>query len=141
MNVPQGGPTMAMIAAKCPDIDVVVLDINEKRISGTRQHAAFVKGLWLGTHTYRRAADWQSSDLPIYEPGLLEIVKLARDRGNLHFSTDIHRHVAAADIIFVRCARGRRCSRSTGHLKSSQWGPSPISQSCGLYLVKASCPP
>ena len=49
-------------------------------------------------------AAWNSSKLPIYEPGLYEVVKEPRDRGNLQFSTDIHAHVAEADIIFVRCA-------------------------------------
>ena len=40
-------------------------------------------------------------DLPIYEPGLDDVVKAARDR-NLFFSTDTHKHVAEGDIIFVR---------------------------------------
>ncbi|KAK9796238.1 hypothetical protein WJX73_008193 [Symbiochloris irregularis] len=73
-----GGPTMAMIAYKCPDIEVTVVDINEARISA-----------------------WKSDILPIYEPGLDHIVKAARDRGNLQFSSDVTKHVAAADIIFV----------------------------------------
>jgi UDPglucose 6-dehydrogenase len=72
-----GGPTMAMIAAKCPDIQVNVVDMNEKRI-----------------------AAWNSDHLPVYEPGLDEIVASARGR-NLHFSTDIKSAIAAADIIFV----------------------------------------
>ena len=50
-----GGPTMAMIAKKCPDIDVMVVDINAERI-----------------------AAWQTDELPIYEPGLLEVVQEAR---------------------------------------------------------------
>jgi UDPglucose 6-dehydrogenase len=72
-----GGPTMAVIAKHCPEHRVVVVDINESRI-----------------------ADWQSDRLPIYEPGLEEVIALARDR-NLFFSTDIDRHIAEADIIFV----------------------------------------
>jgi UDPglucose 6-dehydrogenase len=72
-----GGPTMAMIALKCPEIEVVVLDINEDRI-----------------------AAWNSDKLPIYEPGLLEVVQEARGR-NLFFSTDVVKHVGEADIIFV----------------------------------------
>lgn len=72
-----GGPTMAMIALKCPEIEVVVLDINEDRI-----------------------AAWNSDNLPIYEPGLLEVVQEARGR-NLFFSTDVVKHVGEADIIFV----------------------------------------
>lgn len=68
---------MAMIALKAPDIEVVVVDINEARI-----------------------AAWNSPDLPIYEPGLLEVVEEARGR-NLFFSTDVKQHCAEADIIFV----------------------------------------
>jgi len=72
-----GGPTMAMIARKCPDVQVTVVDINEKRI-----------------------AAWQSDKLPIYEPGLLEVVKEARGR-NLFFSTDVDQGIRDADIVFV----------------------------------------
>ena len=72
-----GGPTMAMIAKKCPDIDVMVVDINAERI-----------------------AAWQTDELPIYEPGLLEVVQEARGR-NLFFSTDVDDAICAADIIFV----------------------------------------
>ena len=72
-----GGPTMAMIAAKCPHIQVTVADINEARIDA-----------------------WNSGDLPIYEPGLEQIVFESRGR-NLHFTTDIRAAVAAADLIFV----------------------------------------
>ncbi len=72
-----GGPTMAVIAQKCPHHRVVVVDINEARI-----------------------AAWNSDQLPIYEPGLDEVVREARGR-NLFFSTEVDRQIAAADIIFV----------------------------------------
>jgi len=72
-----GGPTMAMIALKCPQIEVVVVDISEARI-----------------------AAWNSDELPIYEPGLNEVVIAARGR-NLFFSTDVKKHVAEADVVFV----------------------------------------
>ncbi|MDA3873381.1 MAG: UDP-glucose 6-dehydrogenase [Kiritimatiellae bacterium] len=72
-----GGPTMAMIAHKCPDISVYVVDINEARI-----------------------AAWNSDDLPIFEPGLQEVVEANRDR-NLFFSTDVDAHIRDADIIFI----------------------------------------
>jgi UDPglucose 6-dehydrogenase len=68
---------MAMIASKAPDIEVRVVDMNAARI-----------------------AAWNSDTLPIYEPGLDEIVRGARGK-NLHFSTDVHGAIAAADIIFV----------------------------------------
>lgn len=72
-----GGPTMSVIAKNCPEHRVTVVDINEERIKA-----------------------WQSEELPIYEPGLYEVVKEARGR-NLFFSTDVNRHIAEADIIFV----------------------------------------
>ncbi|KAG2535110.1 hypothetical protein PVAP13_9NG048300 [Panicum virgatum] len=72
-----GGPTMAVIALKCPDIEVVVVDISKPRIEA-----------------------WNSDTLPIYEPGLDDVVKQCRGK-NLFFSTDVEKHVAEADIIFV----------------------------------------
>jgi UDPglucose 6-dehydrogenase len=72
-----GGPTMAVIAQKCPEITVTVVDINADRI-----------------------AAWQSGEPPIYEPGLAEVVQEALGR-NLHFSTEVAAGIAAADIIFV----------------------------------------
>jgi UDPglucose 6-dehydrogenase len=72
-----GGPTMAVIAAKCPHYKVTVVDINERRI-----------------------AAWKTDELPIYEPGLLDIVTSARGK-NLFFSTDVDAVIAESDIIFV----------------------------------------
>ena len=72
-----GGPTMAMIAAKCPHIQVTVCDMNDARI-----------------------AAWNSDTLPVYEPGLTEIVHSVRGK-NLHFTTDLKPSIAAADLIFV----------------------------------------
>lgn len=72
-----GGPTMAMIAYKCPDYRVTVADINPTRI-----------------------AEWNSHELPIYEPGLDEIIKEIRGK-NLFFTSDIQRGIRENDIIFV----------------------------------------
>ena len=72
-----GGPTLAMIACKCPQYKVTVVDINPTRI-----------------------AQWNSDDLPIFEPGLEEIVKTSRGK-NLFFSTEIEKGIKEADIIFV----------------------------------------
>jgi UDPglucose 6-dehydrogenase len=75
-----GGPTMAIIAQKCPDIIVTVVDINEERI-----------------------AKWNDIDvnnIPIYEPGLSEIVGEARGR-NLFFSTNVDKAIDEADLIFI----------------------------------------
>jgi UDPglucose 6-dehydrogenase len=72
-----GGPTMAVIADKCPKIQVNVVDVDKNRISA-----------------------WNSNELPIYEPGLLETVY--RVRGvNLHFDCEIDQRIAEADCIFV----------------------------------------
>ena len=72
-----GGPTMAVIADRCPQYQITVVDLNEKRI-----------------------AAWTSDELPIYEPGLEEVVARCRNR-NLFYSTDIPKGIREADIIFV----------------------------------------
>lgn len=72
-----GGPTMAVIADHCPDCEITVVDINADRI-----------------------AAWNSDALPIYEPGLDEVVKRCRGR-NLFYSNDIATAIREADIIFV----------------------------------------
>lgn len=75
-----GGPTMAVIAKNCPEIKITVVDKNAERI-----------------------ADWNSEDLsqlPIYEPGLKEVVQEARGR-NLFFDTDIDAAIDAAEMIFI----------------------------------------
>ena len=72
-----GGPTMSVIAQKCPQHKVTIVDINKERIDA-----------------------WNSDELPIYEPGLDEVVKEARGR-NLFFSTEIEKNIDDADIIFV----------------------------------------
>ena len=71
-----GGPTMAVIADNCPDYKVIVVDVNAERI-----------------------AAWQSETLPIYEPGLKEIVDRAHLK-NLFFSTDVVAGIKEADIIY-----------------------------------------
>lgn len=68
---------MAIIAQKCPDIRVTVVDINNDRINA-----------------------WNSQSLPIFEPGLEDVVREARGR-NLFFSTDVDKGIREADIIFI----------------------------------------
>jgi UDPglucose 6-dehydrogenase len=75
-----GGPTMAVIAQKAPHIQVTVVDLNEKRI-----------------------AAWNDPDvnnIPIYEPGLADVVAEARGR-NLFFSTEVDKAIDEADMIFI----------------------------------------
>ncbi len=75
-----GGPTMAVIADKCHDINIEVVDINKERID-----------LW---------NDKDLENLPIYEPGLAEIVKRCRGK-NLYFSTLVEEKIENADMIFI----------------------------------------
>ena len=75
-----GGPTMTMMASKCPDLIFNVVDINEKRI-----------------------ASWNNEDLsklPIFEPGLKDLIAKTRNK-NLFFSTNIKEAIESADIIFI----------------------------------------
>lgn len=75
-----GGPTMAVIAQKCPHIQVTVVDLNEQRIK-----------------------DWNdpnTDNIPIYEPGLSEIVAEARGR-NLFFSTNVEQAIDEAQVVFI----------------------------------------
>ncbi|RBN49510.1 UDP-glucose 6-dehydrogenase [Flavobacterium psychrolimnae] len=75
-----GGPTMAVIAQKCPHIQVTVVDLNEERIAAWN--------------------DKDTANIPIYEPGLDKIVSEARGR-NLFFSTDVEKAIDEAQIIFI----------------------------------------
>ena len=72
-----GGPTMAMIAHQCPDIDVHVVDLNPKRV-----------------------AAWNSEELPVYEPGLYDVVKQALGR-NLRFTTDVPGAIRESNMCFI----------------------------------------
>lgn len=72
-----GGPTCSVIAEKCPDVEVSVVDMNAERIN-----------------------QWNSSKLPLYEPGLDEIV-LNRRGKNLFFSTNVAKAIEEADLIFI----------------------------------------
>jgi UDPglucose 6-dehydrogenase len=72
-----GGPSMAMIAYKCPDCRITVVDTNPDRIDA-----------------------WNSQDLPVYEPGLDKIIKKTRGK-NLFFTKDIENQIKENDIIFV----------------------------------------
>jgi UDPglucose 6-dehydrogenase len=75
-----GGPTMSVIAQRCPDIQITLVDMNTERIAAWN--------------------DENLENLPIYEPGLAEIVGEARNR-NLFFSTEIDKAIDEADMIFI----------------------------------------
>lgn len=72
-----GGPTCSVIAWKCPEIEVTVVDLSKERI-----------------------AQWNSDKLPIYEPGLEDVVKACRGK-NLFFSNDVKTAILEADLIFI----------------------------------------
>lgn len=75
-----GGPTMSVLAQQNPDIKITVVDLNEERIAA-----------WNGTNL---------ENLPIYEPGLKEVVQEARGR-NLFFSTEVDKAIDEAEMIFI----------------------------------------
>tara|TARA_B100000212_G_C27383841_1_gene538259 strand:- start:3433 stop:4839 length:1407 start_codon:yes stop_codon:yes gene_type:complete len=75
-----GGPTMSVIASNCPNIQVNVVDINPERVAAWN--------------------DRDIANLPIYEPGLGQIIKKCRGY-NLHFSTNIEENISKADLIFI----------------------------------------
>lgn len=75
-----GGPTMSVVAKQCPDIQITLVDMNEARIAAWN--------------------DPNIENIPIYEPGLADIVAEARGR-NLFFSTDINQAIIEADMIFI----------------------------------------
>jgi UDPglucose 6-dehydrogenase len=75
-----GGPTMAVIAKKCPHIKVTVVDLNEARIAAWN--------------------DEDVSKIPVYEPGLSDVVAEARGR-NLFFSTEVDKAIDEAQMVFI----------------------------------------
>ena len=75
-----GGPTMAVIAQKCPEIQVTVVDLNSDRIAAWN--------------------DINVDNIPIYEPGLSAVVAEARGR-NLFFSTEVEKAIDEAQVIFI----------------------------------------
>ncbi|WP_282787940.1 UDP-glucose 6-dehydrogenase [Flavobacterium croceum] len=75
-----GGPTMAVIAQKCPNIKVTVVDLNQERID--------------------KWNDANTQNIPVYEPGLPEVVQEARGR-NLFFSTEVDKAIEEAQLIFI----------------------------------------
>ena len=75
-----GGPTMAVLAEKCPDLQFTVVDINAEKIN-----------------------QWNDPDinnLPVFEPGLEEIILKVRHK-NLHFSSDVNNKISESDMIFL----------------------------------------
>ncbi len=108
-----GGPTMAMIALKSPEVRVTVVDINEERI-----------------------AEWNSDELPVYEPGLDDVVRECRGR-NLFFSTDIDKGIREADMIFVSV----NTPTKTYGIGAGQAADLRYVELCARRIAKVACGP
>lgn len=114
---------MAVIALKCPSIQVTVVDISVARI-----------------------AVWNSDQLPIYEPGLDDIVKLCRGC-NLFFSTDLEKHIAGSDVIFVSvntptktCGLGAGKAADLTYWESAARMIADVSKSDKIVVEKSTVP-
>ncbi len=105
-----GGPTMAVIADRCPDISVTVIDLNEARI-----------------------AAWNSGSLPVYEPGLDDVVRRTRGR-NLRFipQRDGAAAVAAADAVFISVTAPTK-TQGSGAGKASDLS---YVEACARYIAE-----
>jgi UDPglucose 6-dehydrogenase len=125
-----GGPTSAVMALNNPDIKVTVVDYNAKRI-----------------------ASWQSESLPIYEPGLYNIVKPARDGipgkrdPNLFFSTDVEGAIAEAELILLSVntptktlGRGAGHASELSYLESAVRKIGEVAESDKIIVEKSTVP-
>ena len=110
-----GGPTMSVIAMKCPQIKVTVVDLNEERIAA-----------WNGP----------KENLPIYESGLAEVVSEARGR-NLFFSTEIDKAIDAALIARDNGADAVYCGNSPKYIEALKKEGLPSVSHIGLIPYKS----
>ncbi|OCH87164.1 UDP-glucose dehydrogenase [Obba rivulosa] len=120
-----GGPTCAVIALKCPHIQVTIVDLNQARVDA-----------------------WNSPDfkLPIYEPGLVDVVKQARGR-NLFFSTDVDKGIQEADLIFVsvntptkKSGVGAGFAADLNYVESATRRIAAVAQSSKIVVEKSTVP-
>ncbi len=121
-----GGPTMAVMAYKCPEIKITVVDINPKRI-----------------------AAWNAENLdhlPVYEPGLKEIVAETRDK-NLFFSTAVDQAIATADMVFISVntptktyGQGKGFAADLKYIESSARNIARVAQKDTIVVEKSTLP-
>ncbi|KAJ3111292.1 UDP-glucose 6-dehydrogenase 1 [Physocladia obscura] len=123
MIIIPGGPTCAVIASKCPDISVTIVDINQQRIDA-----------------------WNSSKIPIYEPGLDEIVSVQRGK-NLFFSSDVDTAIIEADLIFVsvntptkKSGMGAGFAADLAYIESATRRIAQVSTSHKIVIEKSTVP-
>ena len=107
-----GGPTMAVIAKNCPDIEIEVVDMNEKRIEA-----------WNNINL---------DNLPVFEPGLSAIVKDVRNK-NLTFSSNIESSIRNSDMIFISVNTPiKKKGMGAGHTSDLRWV-----ESCARQISKS----
>ncbi|KAJ3123743.1 UDP-glucose 6-dehydrogenase 1 [Nowakowskiella sp. JEL0407] len=118
-----GGPTCAVIAYKCPNIKVTIVDINQSRIDA-----------------------WNSDTLPIFEPKLDEIVKVARNR-NLFFSTEVDKAINESSMIFVsvntptkKSGIGAGFAADLAYVESATRRIAAVAQSSKIVIEKSTVP-
>jgi UDPglucose 6-dehydrogenase len=120
-----GGPTMAVIALKCPGIKVTVVDLNAERIAA-----------WNGP----------LENLPIYEPGLSEVVEKARGR-NLFFSTEVDKSIDQAEMIFMAVntptkteGEGAGMAADLRHIEACAINIAQVSKTDKIIIEKSTLP-
>ena len=121
-----GGPTMAIIAQKNPNIDVYVVDMDTDKINA-----------------------WNSKNLdnlPVYEPGLAKVVKEARGR-NLFFSIDVNKYIDLADMIFIsvntptkKSGEGKGYAADLKYVESCAKQIAKVSKSDKIIVEKSTVP-
>lgn len=121
-----GGPTMAVMAQKCPHIKVVVVDLNKDKID-----------LWNSENLNK---------LPIYEPGLKEVVGEARGR-NLFFSTEVDKEIEKAEMIFISVntptktyGKGKGMAADLKYIESSARKIAKVSKKDKIVVEKSTIP-
>ncbi len=121
-----GGPTMAIIAQKCPHIKVTVVDLNAEKI-----------------------AKWNSNnfdELPVYEPGLSEVVRESRGR-NLFFSTEVEKEIENAEMIFMSVntptktyGKGKGMAADLKYIESSARMIAKVAKNDKIVVEKSTIP-
>ncbi|PWN88378.1 nucleotide sugar dehydrogenase [Acaromyces ingoldii] len=127
-----GGPTCSVIALNCPDITVHIADINAARIAAWNSDPDPVTG--------------ELVNLPVYEPGLAEVVKKCRGR-NLFFTTDIEKAIEEADLVFVsvntptkKSGMGKGFAADLHYVEASTRLIASVSSSSKIIVEKSTVP-
>ena len=120
-----GGPTMAVIALKCPEIEITVVDINNEKIKA-----------WNG----------DLNDLPVYEPGLSEIIDKVRGV-NLFFSNDVDKAIEESEMIFMAVntptktsGEGKGYAADLTYIERSAKQIAKVSKSDKIIIEKSTLP-